>query len=85
MFWKKKKELTEEEQRKKELDDISTRLWYIYGWFVLTIFSGIYTIAYPKVMGLCFLILGFLIFNSVMFIYKILLISTKRILKENAR
>ena len=76
-----KEAISSEDIRKKEVKEISKRLWYIYGWFVLMIVAGIYAIRFPNTLGYCFVILGFFLFNITMFLYKIMILATKRILE----
>ena len=66
----------------KDTKDIMKSLWSVMTFFVLTLVVGVFAIKYPILLGYGIVCLGFLLFNGIMLIYKVLQSMTKKILGE---
>ena len=66
----------------EQTEDIKARIWWLWVFFILSILAGVYSFNNPNIIGIFCVTLTFLVFNGIMLLYKIIIMSVKRIREE---
>lgn len=66
-------------------DQLQTRLYIVFGWFIVSIVMGLYCLYEPSDIGVGIVALGFLIFNVFTTLYNLITNSAKRIIEESKK
>jgi heme A synthase len=67
-------------KQNKETKRIISRVYVLYGLFIVNVLAGVYAIFYPSVIPYCLVLLSFLIYNIFTTLYNLILTTTKIII-----
>ena len=66
----------------EQTKEVRARIWWIWVFFVLSLVAGVWCYQAYKIIGIFFVCFSFLVFNGIMLLYKMIILSTKRLKEE---